>query len=266
MQRSWKELVTEIVRQLPERFTLADVTRYESHLAASYPNNKHIAAKIRQTLQVLRNQGQIAFEGSGRYRRLDAAPRFSALLDFGVAGELSSRAQIARLVLETWAELNLYCLNCTADALTRLSANTPVADFECAECATRYQLKGKDGRFGPTITGAAYEPTIAAIRHGSCPEYMLLEYDTRFDTVVFGSAIRGAAITEDRVIPRRPLGETARRAGWVGCNIHVDGLPKVQFVRPAPIERGDARADWSALLAADEPTPMPNARPMVEKL
>ena len=247
MQRSWKELIGDIVEQLPEHFTLADVTQYEAQLAASYPNNRHIGAKIRQTLQVLRNQGQIAFEGSGRYRRLNAQPRFSALLDFTVAGDFTSRAQIARMVLETWAEMNLYCLNCQADALSRLSANTPVADFECAECATRYQLKGKDGRFGGIIAGAAYEPTIAAIRRSECPEYMLLEYDTRFHTVVFGSAIRGSEITEDRVIPRRPLGDTARRAGWVGCNIRVDGLPAVQFVRPAPIDRDDAREKWTAL-------------------
>lgn len=247
MQRSWKDLITEIVQQLPERFTLADVTRYEGHLAASYPNNRHITAKIRQTLQVLRNQGQIIFEGSGRYRRLDTAPKFSALLDFSLAAQLSSRAQIARLVLETWAEFNLYCLNCAADALTRLDANSPVADFECVVCSTRYQLKGKDGRFGPIITGAAYEPMIAAVRRGECPEYMLLEYDTRFDTVVFGSAIRGADITEDRVLARPPLAQSARRAGWVGCNIRVDGLARVQFVKPAPIERADARAQWDSI-------------------
>lgn len=203
-QRPWKDLVANIVNGLPAHFELADVLAHKSELAAHYPQNKHIDAKIRQTLQVLRDRGVIRFEGAGRYAKSFEQPVFSPLIDFSIGADFSSTAQIARLVLETWAEFNLYCLNCDANSLTRLPANTPVADFECAACDAVYQVKGKNGRFGSSISGAAYQPTIDAVRSGTCPHYVLLEYDHRFRTVVFGKAVLGSSITEDRVIPRKP--------------------------------------------------------------
>lgn len=244
MRRPWKDLIAEIIEQLPQHFELRDLLKYESRLSIAYPDNKHIGAKIRQTLQILRDRGSIIFEGHGRYAKLIAEPRFSPLIDFSAGAEFVSRAQEARIVLETWAEYNLFCLDCDSDRLIRLSANTPVADFECGICSSRYQLKGKDGRFGSTISGAAYGPTMDAVRAKTCPHYILLEYDRRFSTIVFGSAIRGHLITEDRIIKRRPLASTAKRAGWVGCNLQVEGLQRVAVVQPQVVNPSLAREEW----------------------
>lgn len=250
MQRSWKHLIRELLDRLPRQFELRDVIAHKDELAAYYPNNKHIEAKVRQTLQVLRDQGVLRFDGKGRYTHLRAQTRFSPLIDFSTAADFSSRAQVGRVVLETWAEFNLYCVNCESDELERLPANTPVADFRCATCHAQYQLKGKNGRFGGTIAGAAYQPLLDAVREKRCPEFVLLEYDVRFSSVVFALAVPGNGITEARIIKRRELSASARRAGWVGCNIDVEGLPRVALVRPEVVDPADARGRWNELRPA----------------
>ena len=168
-------------------------------------------------------------------------------MDFSVAAPFVSAAQAARVALETWASFNLYCLDCTSDALDRLPNNTPVADFKCYACGRFYQLKAKDGRFGLRIAGAAYQPTIDSIRRGAMPEHIFVEFDKRFNTVVFVNAIPGRLITEDRVVPRKPLSVKARRAGWQGCNIVISGLPSVRMVAPAGMERSEVRERWMNL-------------------
>jgi hypothetical protein len=243
-QRTWKVLVNEVVRHLPRTFSLADITARKEYFQRHYPDNRFIEAKIRQSLQVLRDQGTLKFLGRGRYQTIGGQSKFSPLIDPTTATAYTSRTQVGRVMLETWAELNLFCVNCAADALSRLPANTPVADFVCGSCEDRYQLKAKDGRFGSLIPGAAYGPTLKAIRNSRMPEYVLVEYDPRFHTVVFVDAIPGRLITEDRVRARKKLGPTARRAGWQGCNIDVSELPRVRIVEPAGLERTEVRADW----------------------
>lgn len=237
----------EIVSAQPREFTLADVVDHKESLQRQFPNNRFIEAKIRQSLQVLRDQGVLRFMGSGRYHRLDVAPAFSPLIDVTVAANYTSQAQAARVALETWASFNLYCLNCESDTLDRLPNNTPVADFACFSCARRYQLKGKNGRFGATVSGAAYRPLISAVRDGTMPEHVFVEFDTRFSTVVFVDAIPGSLISEDRIVPRKPLPPSARRAGWQGCTIRISDLPYVRIVAPAGLDRIDTRSRWRAL-------------------
>jgi hypothetical protein len=239
--------VSAIVRTLPREFSLGAVLEHRNELQQLFPANRFVNAKIRQSLQILRDQGQLEFLGRGRYRRLDAPPVFSPLVDFGVAERFVSQAQAARVALETWASFNLYCLSCEADALDRLRDNTPVADFECFVCGRTYQLKGKNGRFGAKITGAAYEPTLEAIRARKMPDHIFVEYDNRFGTVVFVDAVPGHTITEDRVVPRRPLSAAARRAGWQGCNIVITDLPFARMVSPSGIDRQIVRARWRSL-------------------
>jgi hypothetical protein len=244
---TWKELVHDVVSTLPREFSLGDVLAHHAVLQSHFPNNRFIDAKIRQSLQVLLAQGLLRRVGPGHYERTDISPVFSPLVDFSVAAPFVNATQVARVALETWASFNLYCLHCASDALDPLPANTPVADFKCFVCERTYQLKAKDGRFGVRITGAAYQPTIDAIRRGEMPEHIFVEFDKRFSTVVFVDSIPGRLITKDRVIPRKPLAATARRAGWQGCNIVISGLPSVRIVAPAGVERNKVREEWKAL-------------------
>jgi hypothetical protein len=247
---TWKDLMHEVVSRLPRDFSLADVLGTRELFQRHFPNNRFIDAKIRQSLQVLRDQGMLRFVSPGRYQRLDVEPAFSSLIDMSLTSRFVSAAQATRVALETWASFNLYCLNCERNELDPLPDNTPVADFECLTCKSRYQLKGKNGRLGRRIPGAAYQPTIDAIRAGKMPEYVLVEFDTRFATVVFVDAFPGRLITEDRVEARKRLSATARRAGWQGCNIIVEGLERVRIVAPAGLGRANVREEWRVLRSA----------------
>jgi hypothetical protein len=243
---TWKELMHDVVSRLPRDFSLADVLNQRQRFEREFPNNRFVDAKIRQSLQVLRDQGVVRFVSSGHYQRPDVPPVFSPLIDMAVASRFVSAAQATRVALETWASFNLYCLDCEGDELDQLPDNTPVADFACAVCESRYQLKGKNGRLGKKIPGAAYQPTIDAIRAGTMPEYVLVEFDTRLAMVVFVDAFPGRFFTEERIEPRKPLSPTARRAGWQGCNIIVDGLDSVRIVAPAGLDRTNVREQWRA--------------------
>ena len=70
-ERGWTLDVLRVVQnfQKPE-FTLAEVYEFASELAVLHPNNKHVKDKIRQQLQVLRDNGLLEFVSRGRYRLL----------------------------------------------------------------------------------------------------------------------------------------------------------------------------------------------------
>ncbi|MEM3012927.1 MAG: DpnI domain-containing protein [Candidatus Hadarchaeales archaeon] len=70
--RGWLADVLACVRELKKReFTLADVYAFEDKLAGLHPTNKHVRPKIRQQLQVLRDNGILEFLGKGVYRVRD---------------------------------------------------------------------------------------------------------------------------------------------------------------------------------------------------
>lgn len=248
---TWKTLMRDVIGRLPRTFSLRDVEAHRDYFAKHYPDNRFIEAKLRQSLQILRDQGFIRFLGAGRYERTGILqPIFSPFFDPSVAEQYMSRARAAGVTVETWAEHNLYCLDCSVDELSRLPTNALVADLECLGCKSRYQVKAKNGRFGGALTGAAYEPLLRAIRERVMPNYVLVEYDPRFSIIVFVEAVPGRYIDEARVIPRKPLGPTARRAGWKGCTINIAALEhaKVRIVQPAGIDRREVRQHWKRLV------------------
>lgn len=66
--RGWTLGVLRMIRRIGcPQFSIEDIYAYEQVLAKAYPHNRHIKAKIRQQLQVLRDLGYIKFLGSGRY-------------------------------------------------------------------------------------------------------------------------------------------------------------------------------------------------------
>ena len=79
-----------------------------------------------------------------------------------------------------------------------------------------------------------------AIRHGDTPHFFLLSYELDSMLVRDLFCIPDFALTESALEKRPPLAPTARRAGWVGCNIMLDRIPSdarisiVKENRPAP--------------------------------
>jgi type II restriction enzyme len=68
--RGWLLEVMNVVDRIPRSdFTLDDVYAFERNLSEIYPDNNNVRAKIRQQLQVLRDNGYLEFVGRGRYRR-----------------------------------------------------------------------------------------------------------------------------------------------------------------------------------------------------
>lgn len=70
--RDWTTAVMDCIDDLGVgpggRFKLADVYAFEDRLAELYPENQHVRAKIRQQLQVLRDEDLVEFLGNGEYR------------------------------------------------------------------------------------------------------------------------------------------------------------------------------------------------------
>lgn len=67
--RGWLLEVMKCVEDIGKReFELDDVYAFEQRLGQLYPGNHHIKQKIRQQLQVLRDNGYLDFVSRGRYR------------------------------------------------------------------------------------------------------------------------------------------------------------------------------------------------------
>ena len=68
--RGWMLDVLNCVNIIEDRdFTLEQMYSFEKMLAEKHPDNHHIKDKIRQQLQMLRDNGIIEFIGRGRYRK-----------------------------------------------------------------------------------------------------------------------------------------------------------------------------------------------------
>lgn len=142
-----------------------------------------------------------------------------------LATAYKSGSQRARVVTEFWAEHNLYCPNCSSPKLNRLVANTKASDFTCPACGFWYQLKGQKTRIGNSITDGAYEAMMTAIRNDETPNFYFLQYDLATWAVRNLLLIPHFAFPPSAIIKRKPLSETARRAGWIGCNIALNLIP-----------------------------------------
>src|SRR5580698_7855561 len=126
----------------------------------------------------------------------------------------SSNSQRARVVSEAWVIRNGYCLACMADSLLPTAPNTRSRDFFCPVCSHGYELKSKQGRFGSRVVDGASSAMSTSIREGRTPTFLLMEFSSGW-RVEGLTAVHHSLVTQDCIVARKPLGPTARRAGWV---------------------------------------------------
>jgi type II restriction enzyme len=133
-----------------------------------------------------------------------------------------SPVQIARVRTEAWALHNLYCPACERPRLAQAPNNTKGIDFTCDRCNEGYQLKSGKSLPKYRIVDAAYGAMIAAIRSEQAPNLFYMHYGA--DQVHNLLLVPRFFFTEQCIEARKPLSPTARRAGWIGCNIRVDRI------------------------------------------
>jgi type II restriction enzyme len=148
--------------------------------------------------------------------------------------------QRARVITEDWVHQNLYCIACSSNKLQRERANARALDFRCVECNGLYELKGSSRTIAGRLPDGAYNAMVATMNVGRTPHLLAMHYDNVLWKVANLIAIPGFVLTPSTIHCRRPLAPTARRAGWVGCDILLSRMPadaRVSIVKdgtPAP--------------------------------
>ncbi len=173
----------------------------------------------------------------------------SLQMDSSRAEGLPSPSQQAKHVTEDWARRQLYCLSCGERGLHYV--NKPVLDFQCENCGEKYELKSKKGKFGDNVLNSAYSKKIEAINAQVNPSFLFLQYDRPTWKVTDLFALPRFLFFGEMIRARKPLRESAQRAGWVGSIMLLGKLPpdsKVYVVRDSGIvPETEVRQEWASL-------------------
>lgn len=146
-------------------------------------------------------------------------------LNFVLSQNYHSQTQIARVVTESWMERNMFCPRCGNPYLKHFKNNRPVADFYCPACDSEYELKSKHDKLGMKIGDGAYSTMIQRITENNNPDLFCMQYQKVSNRIVDLIFIPKYFFTPNIIEKRSPLKDTARRAGWVGCNILIGKIP-----------------------------------------
>lgn len=173
-------------------------------------------------------------------------------LNAASAAGYSSTPQRARVVTERWVSEQAFCPNCGAASVEKYPNNTPAADFYCSACREDYELKSSRTSFGVKVVDGAYRTMIQRLQSATNPNLFLLSYNQQRLDVSDFLVIPKYFFVPDIIERRKPLASTARRAGWVGCNIDLRSIPesgKIFLVRSGqPRPKAEVLAAWQKVL------------------
>ncbi len=174
------------------------------------------------------------------------------VFDKQLATNYKNASQKARVLTEQWVNNSIYCPNCGHLDIDKYPNNQPVADFHCLNCREDYELKSKQNRLGAKIVDGAYRTMLERLTSSNNPNFFLLNYDLLNLEVTNFFVIPKHFFVPGIIQKRKPLSETARRAGWVGCNILLSSIPqtgKIFFVRNKLVEpKEKVLAEWKKTL------------------
>ncbi len=146
--------------------------------------------------------------------------------DCHIIEKYHSGTQIARVLTEEWVSQNMFCPRCGNLHITHFKNNKPVADFFCPCCSSEYELKSKNGNLGHKVTDGAYSTMIERITSNNNPDFLFMSYSKTEMKVRDFVFIPKHFFVPEIIEKRKPLSNTARRAGWVGCNILIEKIPE----------------------------------------
>lgn len=179
---------------------------------------------------------------------------FDLHFDTALAAEYKSKSQKIRVLTEEWTVKNAFC-PCCGERLAHYENNRPVADFFCPACREQFEQKSKRNSLGRKITDGAYDSMIDRLSGSDNPHFFFMTYTD--DAVKDLLLVPKHFFVGDMIERRKPLAPTARRAGWVGCNILLEKIPdsgKIFYVK-----NGVAAPEKDVLIAFQKTTFLKNA-------
>ena len=168
--------------------------------------------------------------------------------------QYKSNSQAIRVLTESWLSDNMYCPCCGNVVLKKFENNKPVADFYCEKCEEQFELKNQSAvkaglnfelkssgkKIENKIVDGAYATAIDRVNSKTNPDLFVLRYgDYKVKDLV---VVPKYFFTPDIIEKRKPLSETARRAGWIGSNILYGKIPlqgKIKIVTDGEIVSSD---------------------------
>ena len=145
--------------------------------------------------------------------------------DTALAQSYHNRSQKIRVLTEDWVLRNLFCPRCGNMKIEHFPNNAAVADFYCPACQSEYELKSKRNVIGKKIADGAYHTFIDRITSNSNPDFLIMTYDPTALCVNNLFMIPKHFFVPSIVEKRAPLSSSAKRAGWIGCNILFQSIP-----------------------------------------
>ena len=165
-----------------------------------------------------------------------------------IADNYNSNSQKIRVLTENWVNEYIYCPSC-GNNVSEYENNKPVADFYCSKCNEDYELKSKKDKIGKKIVDGAYSTMIERLQSDSNPNFFFLNYDKNNFNVINFMVIPKHFFIPEIIERRKPLSKTARRAGWVGCNILLETIPesgKIFYIKDGKEEsKNKILDDWN---------------------
>ncbi len=138
-----------------------------------------------------------------------------------------SASQIARVLTEDWLAHNMYCPICGEQTIRHAEPNAPVKDYVCDNCKSQYELKSKKSesdQFQSTVNDGVYRTMIDRITSLDNPSFFFMHYDRyEVNNLVI---VPKCFFTPGVIEKRKALPDSARRAGWEGCNILMQKIPE----------------------------------------
>ncbi|HAN09703.1 MAG TPA: restriction endonuclease [Clostridiales bacterium] len=158
-----------------------------------------------------------------------------------------SNSQIARVITENWVRDKIFCPNCGKEIIS-FENNRPVADFYCNSCKEEYELKSKNGSLANKIVDGAYSTMIERIESSNNPNFFFLTYNKVSYELKDFLVVPRYIFTKEIIEKRKPLSDTAKRAGWTGCNILINQIPdlgKIFYIKNGiEIEKKQVTEKW----------------------
>jgi len=111
-----------------------------------------------------------------------------------------------------------------------MPANSEAVDFTCPGCRSPYQLKAGRQWNERRIPDAGYDAMVRAVKSDAVPNLLVLQYTPDWQVrnlLLVPSFFFSLAAVQKR----NPLAPTARRAGWVGCNILLSAIADIGKIK-----------------------------------